>query len=125
MSERTIKSAAKEAKSRLKCGFWQNYREDVRDRVDKARINGVCATEVVAYYSQKMDGKTLSKEDEFYLKVKQILDEEGEVSDMLGRLTEKEVFAALNYAARQRYMMDLSERYQRALLRYKKEKIFR
>ncbi len=125
MSERTIKAAAKEAKSRLKCGFWQSYREDVIGHVDKARINGVCATDVVAYYSQKMEGKTLSGEDEFYLKVKQILEEEGEVSDMLGRLTDQTVFSALDYSARQRYMMELSERYQRALLRYKKEKIFR
>ena len=125
MSDRTIKSAAKEAKSRLKGGFWQNHREDVIGHVDKARINGVCATDVVAYYSQKMEGKNLSQEDEFYLRVKRILDEEGEVSDMLGRLTDQSVFDTLTYSARQRYMMELSERYQRALLRYKKEKIFR
>ena len=125
MSERTIKAAAKEAKSRMKCGFWKTYREDVRDHVDKARINGVCATDVVAYYSQKMDGKAPLGEDDFYFKVKRILDEEGEVSDMLGRLTDQTVFSSLDYSARQRYMLELSERYQRALLRYKKEKIFR
>ena len=60
--------------------------------------------------------------DDFYLKVKALLDEYGEVSDAIGRLTDKQYFATLNYEERQRYTMELSAKYLAALEKYRKEK---
>ena len=54
--------------------------------------------------------------------IKKILDEEGEVYDIIGRLTDKQYFATLNYEEKQRYTLSLSEKYLKALERYKKEK---
>ena len=104
MAEKTLKMAAKEAKARLKSGFWQTYGAEIA----RARANGVSEEDC--------------RETAFYGKVKDILDRSGEVSDILGRLAEKERYETLDYAAKQRYMLELSDRYQRALARYKRER---
>ena len=46
---------------------------------------------------------------------------EGEVSDALARLTDREVFDKLSYEEKQRYMLNLSERYLKALERFRRE----
>ena len=51
-----------------------------------------------------------------------MLDNEGEVSNAIGRLTDKEYFNSLSYEERQRYTLSLSEKYVKAVERYKKEK---
>ena len=51
-----------------------------------------------------------------------MLDEEGEVSNAIGRLTDKEYFESLSYEERQRYTLSLSEKDLQAVERYKKEK---
>ena len=51
-----------------------------------------------------------------------LLEEEGEVSNALGRLTDEKVFSALSYEEKQRYLLRLSENYLRAVERFKKEK---
>ena len=63
----------------------------------------------------------LKKEDDFYLRVKEILLSEGEVSDAIGRLTDKAYYDTLSYAEKQRYTLNLSEKYLRALERFRKE----
>ena len=60
--------------------------------------------------------------EEFYIKVKKLLDEEGEVSNAIGRLTDKEYFETLDYNEKQRYTLNLSEKYVQAIERYHKEK---
>jgi hypothetical protein len=62
--------------------------------------------------------------DAFYEQVKQLLLTEGEVSDAIGRLTDKAVYESLSYTEKQRYTLELSERYLRALERFKRECIF-
>ena len=46
---------------------------------------------------------------------------EGEVSDAIGRLTDKRYYETLSYSEKQRYTLDLSEKYLRALERFKRE----
>ena len=60
-------------------------------------------------------------EDEFYLKVKRMLLEDGEVSNAIGRLTDKPYYDTLSYEEKQRYNLTLSEKYLRALERFRKE----
>ena len=59
--------------------------------------------------------------DEFYLRVRDLLLSEGEVSDAIGRLTDKEYYARLSYSEKQRYTLELSQRYLNALERFKRE----
>ena len=62
------------------------------------------------------------KPDDFYLRVKQLLDTYGEVSDAIGRLTDKDYYATLTYEEKQRYNLELSARYLAALEKYRAEK---
>ena len=122
---KTLKQYCKEAKKRLKQGFWQKYEQDLSGKLDKAKETGVSCSKVKEYYSQRVSGDIRSmgeRNEDFYQKVKKILDEEGEISNAISRLSEKEVYQNLTYEEQQRYNLDLSERYLTALERYKKEK---
>ena len=122
---KTLKQYAKEAKKRLKSGFWQNYMKDLGEKIEKASEAGVAPSKVKEYYTYVVSENIKNRKDDeeaFYLKVKKILDEEGEISDAIGRLTDREVFDCLTYAEKQKYTLTLSERYLKAVERYREEK---
>ncbi len=122
---KTLKQYAKEAKKRLKQGFWQSYRKGLDTELKRAKEEGISETSVKEYYNKRVSDDikfNRAGEEEFYAKVKNILDSEGEVSDAIGRLTDKEFFETLSYDEKQRYTLSLSERYLKAVERYKKEK---
>lgn len=125
MENKSIKQYAKEAKRRLKSGFWQNHESEVEFGKQKAVSEGVAVSKVMEYYSDKrrrVVNETLTSDDEkFYKKVKRLLDEHGEAGDIIGRLTDKKQFAEMTYEQRQRYLMELSSKYLTALERYQKE----
>ncbi len=124
---KSLKQYAKEAKKRLKQGFWQKYRESLHEELKRAEEAGVSTSKVKEYYTMKVAEDIKNKRDggeEFYLKVKKLLSTEGEVPDALGRLTDKEHFETLSYDEKQRYTLALSERYLKAVERYYKEKTF-
>ena len=123
MEEKTLKQYCKDAKARLKKGFWQSYKCDLDKKVAEAEREGVSVSKVREYYAKRTaeDIKNAG-DDAFYLKVKKLLDEEGEVSDAIGRLTDKEVFDKLSYEDKQRYTLELSEKYVKAVERYRVEK---
>ena len=122
---KSFKQYCKEAKKRLKQGFWQKYQSDLSQELVRAEQAGLSVTKVKEYYTERVTGnirKGKDESEEFYLKVKNILDEEGEISNVLGRLTDKEVYLTLSYEEQQRYSLELSEKYLKAVERYKKEK---
>ena len=118
-----IKKIAKQAKRRLGTDFWRRCKEDVDLTAREAEKNGKNANKVKSHLYSKVKSAIRGEEtDEFYLKVKKLLDEHGEVSDAIGRLTDKEYFKTLSYEERQRYTMELSSKYLAALEKYRKEK---
>ena len=122
---KTLKDYAREAMMRLKRGFWQNYEKDLSDKVSRAEEAGVSASKVKEYCVSRITENIRNHNEareEFYDKVKKLLDEEGEVSDAIGRLTDKNVLASLDYNEGQRYIMSVSEKYLQAVERYRKEK---
>lgn len=123
--QKTLKDYCKEAKKRLKCGFWQNYKKGLEEEIVRAQNEGISVSKVKEYYSQKVAIEIKSKKDDeeaFYLTVKSMLDKEGEVANAIGRLTDKTVYDNLSYEEKQRYTLELSEKYLKALKRYKAEK---
>ncbi len=123
--QKTLKQYCKEAKKRLKQGFWQNYHKNLTETIEKAEREGVAVSKVKEYYVSKVsdDIKNVNEErEEFYQRVKKLLDEEGEVSNAIGRLTDLEYYKSLSYDEQQRYNLSLSEKYLQAVERYKKEK---
>ncbi len=122
---KTLKQYCKEAKKRLKSGFWQNYHNNLDKEIARAEQSGISTSKVKEYYTVKITGDIKNTKDEFeefYKKVKLLLDTEGEVSDAIGRLTDKEYFNSLSYEEKQRYSLSLSEKYLKAVERYRKEK---
>ena len=119
---RSFREEARRAKSRIKSGFWSECKEDMSKSLEQARKNGVNESKAGRYFAERVSAQIAGeKEDEFYLKVKQMLLSEGEVSDAIGRLTDKEYFQTLTYEEKQRYTLSLSERYLRALERFRAE----
>ena len=118
----TFRALARQAKSRMKNGFWEDCKEDLGERMEKAKELGLNESKAGRYFigqvSKSLQGET---QDEFYLKVKEMLLKDGEVSDAIGRLTDKEYYETLSYEEKQRYTLSLSERYLRALERFRRE----
>ena len=124
-TQKSLKQYAREAKMRLKNGFWKTYKENLDTEIQKAKEVGVEKSKVIEYYTAKTKEDLKSpkeREEDFYQKVKKILDEEGEISNVLGRLTDLEVYNNLSYEDKQRYNLSLSSRYLKAVERYEKEK---
>ena len=120
--ERTWKTLAKEAKARMKKGFWQEFGEKLDSERSLAKEQGINEGKVERYFREKAETEIRgAATDDFYLKVRELLLTEGEVSDAIGRLTDKEYYATLSYAEKQRYTLELSEKYLRALERFKRE----
>lgn len=123
--EKSFKSLARDAKKRIKSGFWENSKDDLKEYVQTAEKNGFNTSKAERYFTSKISvsikGKENSEDEAFYNKVKELLLKEGEVSDAIGRLTDKEYYFSLSFDERQRYTLELSEKYLRALERFKKE----
>ena len=122
-SDRTLKEEARRAKHRIKSGFWVECKEDIDEQMEKARQHGLNESKVGRFFQSRVSARIAGEqEDEFYLKVKDMLLSNGEVSDAIGRLTDKTEFDCLSYDEKQRYTLNLSEKYLQAVERYKKEK---
>ncbi|MBO5068491.1 MAG: hypothetical protein J6C62_08880 [Clostridia bacterium] len=122
---KSLKQYCREAKKRLKAGFWQNYQKDLSANLERAERAGISTSKVKQYYAERVSENIKSREvgkEEFYLKVKKLLEEEGEVADAIGRLTDHEYYQTLDYEEKQRYSLSLSEKYLQAVERFRKEK---
>ena len=123
---KSLKTAARQAKCRIKGDFWQHAKREQAEKLKIVEMKGLNVQEAGRYLVQEIARKVHGEEqtDDFYEQVKRMLLTEGEVSDAIGRLTDREVFDRLSYTEKQRYTLDLSQRYLRALERFKKECIF-
>ncbi|MBO5713195.1 MAG: hypothetical protein J6R88_03245 [Clostridia bacterium] len=127
--QKSLKSYAKDAKKRLKSNFWQDYKQNLNEKLSSTQnVSDREKSRVYDYFQSKIassvKGLADKNSEEFYLKVKSLLDTYGDVSDAIGRLTDKEYFSSLNYEQKQRYTLDLSQKYLKAKERYYKEKQF-
>ena len=118
-----IKNLAHAAKQRLKNNFWEDCKKNIDAGATAAKLMGLNEDKVKYSLHTRVQSEIKGeKQDDFYLKVKALLDKEGEVSDAIGRLTDKEYYETLSYEEKQRYTLSLSSKYLRALEKYRKEK---
>ena len=119
---RTLREEARLAKQRVKSGFWTKCEEDFTEKKEKAREHGLNESKAGRFFKTQVETKIEGKkEDNFYLRVKEMLLSQGEVSDAIGRLTDREYYDTLTYEEKQRYTLMLSEKYLRALERFREE----
>ena len=123
---KSLRTIARQAKCRMKENFWESYKKEQEEKVKIAEANGVSTQEAERFFAQEMEKKIRgdNQVDEFYEKVKIMLIQEGELSDAIGRLTDYTLYETLSYTEKQRYTLELSQRYLRALERFKKECMF-
>ena len=123
---KSFKSVAKEAKRRLKSGFWESCKDELSAELARARDAGVSESRACRYFTGKVSCTIRGggEDDAFYERVKTMLLTEGEVSDAIGRLTDRAYYNSLSYEERQRYTLALSERYLKALERFRREREF-
>lgn len=124
---KSIKEAAREARKRLGSGYWQKFYQEREEMIEKAKEEGIAESKVKEYYVDVAEKEIREKDldfEAFYQNVKHLLDTEGEVGDALGRLTDKTYYESLTYEQRQKYNLNLSEKYVRSLERYYREKQF-
>ena len=66
--ERTLKSLAKEAKARMKKGFWRQCEEELDAHLKDAREQGISESRMERYFKGKVAGHIKGEApDEFYL----------------------------------------------------------
>ena len=119
---RTLREEARLAKSRIKSGFWKECEADLTIKKEKAREHGLNESKAGRFFKTQVEAKIEGrKEDDFYLRVKEMLLSQGEVSDAIGRLTDHAYYDTLSYEEKQRYTLALSEKYLRALERFRAE----
>ena len=118
-----IKNLAHAAKQRLKNNFWEDCKKNIDAGANAAKLMGLNEDKVKTSLHTRVQSEIKGeKQDSFYLKVKALLDSEGEVSDAIGRLTDREYYETLSYEEKQRYNLTLSSKYLKALEKYRKEK---
>lgn len=120
--KRSLREEARLAKNRLKGDFWTSCQEDFTKKKELAKEQGMSETKVGQYFKSQLEAIIEGREeDTFYAQVKEILEKEGEVSDAIGRLTDHAYYDTLSYEEKQRYTLALSEKYVRALEKFRYE----
>ncbi len=119
----SFKQYAKQAKERMKNGFWENAKQTLEKEKQVAATLGV--SECVAVEEQKRKlfcqiyNKTaFSEEEEFYQKVVEILQSEETVLNPIMRLADKSVLQTLSPTEKQTYLAKVAQRYREAVERY-------
>lgn len=123
---KSLRTLARQAKCRMKENFWESYKREQAEKLKIAEANGANTQEAERFFAHEVERKIRGDDevDEFYERVKELLLKEGEVSDAIGRLTDRALYDSLSYTEKQRYTLALSERYLRALERFKRECVF-
>ncbi len=123
---KSLRTLARQAKCRMKENFWESYKREQAEKLKIAEANGANTQEAERFFAHEVERKIRGEDevDEFYERVKELLLKEGEVSDAIGRLTDRALYDSLSYTEKQRYTLALSERYLRALERFKRECVF-
>ena len=121
-----LKKRALLAKQRLKMGYWQKM-ESERKRLESEKIE---ENKIAELQRQKIkrdilfvtDEARAIEEEKMYRKVCEILDRDEDTLSPIGQLIDKEVYLTLDEAGKQKYVLELSEKFREMSKRYYLEK---
>lgn len=106
-----LKKRAWLAKQRLKMGYWESSKNETESAYGTARTNRLLQSDEVSAPDEKL-----------YRKVCAILDRDELTINPIGQLIDGEVYAELDPAARQRYVLELSDKFRELKERYYRER---
>lgn len=121
-----LKQIAQIAKARMKSGYWINRKEKLRECLESQDGNVFQEDAVKQYFkASNIAAKKKTEQDvedeKIYKVVCQIIDEDDGLNP-LGRLIDRTIYDSLDDMGKQRYIFELSEKYQRLKQRYLREK---
>ncbi|MFR5987642.1 MAG: hypothetical protein ACLUG1_00195 [Christensenellales bacterium] len=126
MANSLFKAYAKQAKKRLKEGFWSDVKNQRNYFELVAATNGGSADFAVNRQMQALKNQLYNREhsaeEEFYRRVCGILSGDEVVTNPIARLMDSEAASQMSPQQKNTYMLQLSAKYQRAVERYENEK---
>lgn len=125
-----LKKRALLAKQRLKLGYWEQLKAEREQLLKSAGDTNSAARKVSelqrAKFSRDMNSvvgaQDTTKDEQLYLKVCEMLDSEEDVMNPIGRLMDRARYDSLDDGARQRYILELSKKFNELKERYYQER---
>ncbi|MCM1194886.1 MAG: hypothetical protein NC099_03505 [Corallococcus sp.] len=120
----TFKEYAKQAKERMKSGFWEQAKQDIKTEQQVAATMGLNTRKVGEERRRKLqrqiyDYDGFCEEEEFYRQVETILNSDELISNPIMRLADKTYMETLSPLDRQKYITKLASRYRKAVEKYR------
>lgn len=124
-----FKSIAKEAKNRLKNGFWDKVEEEKIKAIEVAKQSGKNVVQAESTFMKNLANKIkndaigipLSEDEVFYQKVCKIMEADEVITNPLSHLIDHSVYDNLGERGKQSYILKLSGRFAEMKRKYKKE----
>lgn len=121
----SFKEYAKQAKDRLKNGFWENAKSNLEREKQVAATLGLNQRQVCEEQRQKLqkqiyDYDGFCEEQDFYAKVVAILDSNEVISNPIMRLADQSYMQTLSPKEKQVYVSKLAAKYREAVERYRR-----
>lgn len=126
-----LKKRALLAKQRLKMGYWQSMTKEKYKALDE--MGGGAASLILVKDLQQAkvqrDEKKLlncsqaTKEENFYLQVCSILDNNENATNPIGQLIDRDEYDRLDESNKQRYILELSKKFRDMRERYYQERL--
>lgn len=125
-----LKKRALIAKQRLKMGYWQKMYEE-RERAirelggtgnEERIVRDLQQEKVRRDQNRALCAEQADKEELFYCKVCAILDEDENVTNPIGQLIDQGEYDRLDEANRQRYILQLAQKFREMRERYYRER---
>ena len=124
-----LKRRALLAKQRMKIGYWQKIQEErealLSQSQDSARLqllSNLQRSDYVRSTGMALNKERTDKEEQLYGKVCSILSADENVTNPIGQLVERDVYETLDEHNRQRYILELSQKFRELRERYYREK---
>ena len=126
-----LKLKAKSAKQRLKSGFWNSVNKRRQAEISEAQNSGKNVQKIKDYYSSyiieniKIKDSNSLEEELFLQKVREIVENEEYINNPLKLLMNDEYLESLDYGGKQRYILEISEKYRKAREKVELEKVLK
>lgn len=115
------------AKQRLKMGYWESLKREKQEVAESGNVSGQALAEQYARVKLRRDvdiaiGAPAVSDEKMYRKVCDILDSNEVTLNPIGQLIDRDVYDGLDAAAKQRYILELSDKFRELKERYYRER---
>lgn len=108
------------AKQRLKMGYFDSLKSESKNDVGGQTIGK--SSEYPSRISRRAEAVTSVADENMYRKVCDILDSNEVALNPIGQLIERDIYDGLDSAGKQRYVLELSEKFRQLQERYYRER---